>query len=485
MRRVLLFTIAVVVVARPLNAQIAVYDPANTARNSISATIKEYLLETQREQHAKIRRMARRLSVFADLRRFAVADTPRWRTHGGDFLYANGINDALIFGDPSGAAYLAVSHPVVRARALLGRLTAAAQRAMTSRLATIELADAVEMSAINDAGSLRLNGRKQELPAIDALEAQVIDPSDAQSATAVLDKISGAVLIGARQRQARSQLLAAFVEQLLVDSKRDRDADAAAMNMQLVTWRDRRAANEAFVAGTGDALRTWRQPQDERRRRHATQPLTHGAAGDHQPADRLRTGVSAVRLRPVPLVRDHPDRVAGDPNDVLTRRSWRSDVRVRQAPHADLFRLRDDHLLRGADSGIRRLVQQSDHRSGGLLPERAGGEGVRQHLPALRRTRRPLHAARCLVNPRKLDLLDGPAAGSAREGAIAGSDRFRSDRQCCVRPSWANLRAVFRGAETRVALLGLAEILHSVLVHPGCGDRVSDDLRAVRLPLRD
>ena len=33
MRRLFLFTIAVVVVARPLNAQIAVYDPANTARN--------------------------------------------------------------------------------------------------------------------------------------------------------------------------------------------------------------------------------------------------------------------------------------------------------------------------------------------------------------------------------------------------------------------------------------------------------------------
>jgi hypothetical protein len=32
------------------------------------------------------------------------------------------------------------------------------------------------------------------------------------------------------------------------------------MNMQLVTWRDGRAANEAFAAGTGDALRTWRQP---------------------------------------------------------------------------------------------------------------------------------------------------------------------------------------------------------------------------------
>ena len=54
MRRLFLFTIAVVVVARPLNAQIAVYDPAITARNSITATVKEYLLETQREQHAQI-----------------------------------------------------------------------------------------------------------------------------------------------------------------------------------------------------------------------------------------------------------------------------------------------------------------------------------------------------------------------------------------------------------------------------------------------
>jgi hypothetical protein len=260
MRLLLLLTIVVVLALRPLGAQVTIHDPANTARNEISAILKVYLLETQQAEHAKLRRMARRLSAFADLRPFAIPDTPRWRTHGGDFLYANGINDALIFGDPAGAAYLAVSHPVLTARPLMGRLTAAAQAALASRLATIELADTVQISAINDTGLLRLNGRKQELPAIDALEAQVTDPSDAQSTTAVLDKISGAVLIGARQRQARSQLLAAFLEQLLVDSKRDRDAEAAAMNMQLVTWRDCRAANEAFVAGTSDALRTWRQP---------------------------------------------------------------------------------------------------------------------------------------------------------------------------------------------------------------------------------
>ena len=260
MRRLLLGLLVVALAAQPARAQLSVYDPANTARNTISAIYQEYLLQTEQAQHAKLWAMARRLSAFADLRRYVLLDVPRWRTHGGDFLYANGINDALIFGDPRGAAYLAVSHPVLSARAALGRLSPTAQRAFASRLATVELADAAAISAINDTGSLRLNGRRQELQAIDALEAQVIDPSLEQSATAVLDKISGSILLGARQRQARSQLLAAFVEQLLVDSKRARDVDATAINMQLVMWRDSRAANVAFVAGTGDALRTWRQP---------------------------------------------------------------------------------------------------------------------------------------------------------------------------------------------------------------------------------
>jgi hypothetical protein len=260
MRRLTSIVVLLIVMAHPLAAQLVIHDPANTARNATAAVLKEYLLNVQREQRRRIQRMGQRLSLFSNLQRYSLPEPPRWRTHGGDFLYAQDFNEALIFGDPVGAAYLAVSHPVVNTKSLLGRLSLAARRVITSRLATVDLADAVAVAAINDTGRLRFNGRKQELPAIEALEAQVVDPSDEQGATAVLDKISGAVLIGARQRQARSQLLAAFVEQLLVESKRDRDAAAAAMNMQLVMWRDGRAANDAFVAGTGDALRTWRQP---------------------------------------------------------------------------------------------------------------------------------------------------------------------------------------------------------------------------------
>jgi hypothetical protein len=78
--------------------------------------------------------------------------------------------------------------------------------------------------------------------------------------TAILDKIAAGELLARRQDMATNQLLSHALEQLLARAKRQRDTEASTINMQLVTWRDARAANKAFVAGTGDALRTWRQP---------------------------------------------------------------------------------------------------------------------------------------------------------------------------------------------------------------------------------
>ena len=45
--------------------------------------------------------------------------------------------------------------------------------------------------------------------------------------------------------------------------------------------------------------------------------------------------------------------------------------------------------------------------------------------------------------------------------------------------------SILHRAKVGMAVLGLAEILHPVLVRAGGGDRVPDDLRAVRLPLRN
>src|SRR5688572_29634715 len=101
MRRPILVVVFLLLIGQSLGAQLVINDSANTARNAITAVVKEYLLNTQREQHAQLRRMAQRLSLFTDLRKYSLPDPPRWRTHGGDFLSAQGYNDALVFGDPA------------------------------------------------------------------------------------------------------------------------------------------------------------------------------------------------------------------------------------------------------------------------------------------------------------------------------------------------------------------------------------------------
>jgi hypothetical protein len=124
----------------------------------------------------------------------------------------------------------------------------------------VDAAAATAITGTHQTGQLRFNGRKHELPAIDALESHVIDPSQEQSTTTVLDKISGAVLIGGRQRQARLQLVTAIAEQLLVENKRSRDTETAAMNMLVGRLRDSRTVTSSLMAGAGADLRGWRQP---------------------------------------------------------------------------------------------------------------------------------------------------------------------------------------------------------------------------------
>ncbi len=263
MRQLMVALALVGTLAPPADAQVVVHDPAVTWRNAITAVTKEYLVDLQRLQHSQLRRMAQRLSMFTSLVKYARPNVPLWRIHDWEdpnvFLFSRAYNAAMNYGDAVGRAFDDVSQPVLPAAVALAALPPSARRTASAYLATVEAASAAAIAATHDTGQVRFNGRR-ELAAIEALEQDVTDDRLDQSATAVLDKISGAQVVAGRQRQARTQLLGALVEQLLIDSKRARDTDASAMNMQLVAWRDRAAANAAFVEGAGDALRTWRQP---------------------------------------------------------------------------------------------------------------------------------------------------------------------------------------------------------------------------------
>jgi hypothetical protein len=248
-------------------AQLVITDPAVTLRDAAIAVLKHQLLDTLTQEADRVRQLATRLSAVTNLGKYALTeqDIPMWRIHlfqGEQFLYANPYHAALNYGDGRGVGYAQVT----RSRTApggeltgLAELAPAANAAIVAQLATLDAADSSLIAGTDQTGQLRYNGRL-ELAAIDALEGDTLDPSATQSATAVLDKVSGAGLIHARQQQARTQFLAAIVEQLLVDNKRARDTETATVNMQLARLRWGRAANASLVAGSADDLRAWRQP---------------------------------------------------------------------------------------------------------------------------------------------------------------------------------------------------------------------------------
>ena len=139
-------------------------------------------------------------------------------------------------------------------------LTAAARRMLERQYATIEITDSVAMMGGHQVGALRgYHGQLQR--AVEDLEGDVMNGLERyHEMTAILDKVAAAELLGRRQDMAANQLLSHALEQMLARSKRLRDTEASTMNMQLVTWRDGQAVNAAFVSGSGDALRAWRQP---------------------------------------------------------------------------------------------------------------------------------------------------------------------------------------------------------------------------------
>src|SRR3954471_15485561 len=135
-------------------AQITVFDPAITIRNTTTAIVKELLANLQEQQRRQIRRMSRRLSLFTDLEKYKLPEPPRWRHHIFDdpeaVLFARDYHAALNYGDAGGSACRAGAVPVVEAGGLCGEEDPTAVREFAARLATINVADATVISATND-----------------------------------------------------------------------------------------------------------------------------------------------------------------------------------------------------------------------------------------------------------------------------------------------------------------------------------------------
>lgn len=256
-RRIWVSLILVTVIAMPVYAQIAVIDPTNLAQVVLIARRTQQQLDELQAQYRTILRMAQGLG---NMETYRVPTIPITRHDPNRWEYGRPWIQGLNSGDPTGAAYWATTVPLQRPDAGFSRLTPAARRAFERQYATIEITDSVAQMGGHQVALVRgYHGQLQQ--AVQALESDVLNGLPRfHEMTAILDKVASGELLARRQDMAANQLLSHALEQLLARSKRLRDTEAATVNMQLVTWRDGRGANNAFVAGTGDALRTWRQP---------------------------------------------------------------------------------------------------------------------------------------------------------------------------------------------------------------------------------
>ena len=256
-RRIWLSCLVVAFVAGPAQAQLVVIDPANLAQTILIARRMQQHYEALRAQYLTVLRMAQRLG---NLEGYRIPTIPITRHDAGRWEYGRAWIQGLNSGDATGAAYLSTALPLLRPSVMPSRLSASARQALERQYATIEITDSVAMMGGHQVALARgYHGQLQE--AVQALEGDVLNGlSRYHEMTAILDKIAAGELLARRQDMLSNQLLSHALEQLLARSKRLRDTEASTMNMQLVTWRDARATNEAFVAGSGHALRTWRQP---------------------------------------------------------------------------------------------------------------------------------------------------------------------------------------------------------------------------------
>src|SRR5260370_2368911 len=191
--RIIIIAVAIVAVSVSFaGAQIVVTDPGTTIKNAAIALLKNDVVDVLTNQATRLRKMAKRLSLATNLDKYSLGDPPAWRIHwfvdDGTFLYANPYNAALNYGDGTGRSFEEVSHervaPGPELAGLAGEDTAALD-AIASELATLDLADSTIVAGTHHTGQLRYNGRREQT-AIDALDADVVDPSPSQSATAIL-----------------------------------------------------------------------------------------------------------------------------------------------------------------------------------------------------------------------------------------------------------------------------------------------------------
>jgi len=258
MTRILTF-VCVVFIAAPVHAQLVVIDPV-----AIAKTVE--VVDITRQHYEKVvqtyNRWVEFLTNLPGIDRYNVPGLPVTRHDVDRYPYGAPMLRGFNAGDPRGDLYSTVIAALSSVRGVLATLPSGpARTALERQIAAIEISDSIVERGIHQVGANRGYSAIGIASAITNLTADVINGRRAYHyPTAILDKISGAEVIGRNQDMATNQLTSHLLEQLLNEAKVQRDADADTMNLRLGDIQHGQDAGAAMLVGSGAQIRAWRQP---------------------------------------------------------------------------------------------------------------------------------------------------------------------------------------------------------------------------------
>jgi hypothetical protein len=241
---------AVLLAPATAHAQFTVFDPTNHA---------QAILRLQQLQQMYTLAMQQARQLPASLRRYTTTAVP-WVPHDLSVVQIAAYLDALNRGDPRGQQYRTSVEPVALIQLALNRAPQSLRSRLSNAYGTIEMADSVAALGVDGAGKTRAHAAIV-LNAIRALETDTLSlHPDYHSPVALLDKLTGAAVLGLRLQERSGQLSAHALEQLLVENKRKRETEAALMNARIHQWQHGAAYAAALTQHTAQRLDGWRQP---------------------------------------------------------------------------------------------------------------------------------------------------------------------------------------------------------------------------------
>ena len=220
--------LAVILLASPLRAQLAVFDPANyiEAIAQVEQMIKEY--EFLIQQAKRVSGMYGRYHVY----------TPDWPFYDAQStFYAGGMLGALNAQVTAESGYRSMADALDSYPDVAWRMPDALRSPLATQYANLELGDRIAMMSIGQIGTMRETANMVRLIVQDLERDSYADDDDLQTQTAVLNKINASGVLGIRVALQNHELLGDTLEQLIVDNKIKRDGLTRHMNAVINQWR--------------------------------------------------------------------------------------------------------------------------------------------------------------------------------------------------------------------------------------------------------